>query len=95
MTALRGLRIAAAVEALTLVALLTNVATAHEPGVATALGPVHGTAYLAGIALAWTADLPRKARLFACIPGVGAWLATRTATSGEPWADRPHSREYR
>jgi len=88
MTALRWLRVAATVEAATLVILLANLATVHVPAVATVLGPVHGTAYLAGIALAWTGGLSRTARRLAGIPAVGAWLAAgtagRTGATGRP-----------
>lgn len=87
MTALRWLRVAAAVEAATVVVLLANLATVHVPVVATVLGPIHGTAYLAGIALTWTAGLSRTARLLACIPAAGAWLAARTVTT-EPAGSR-------
>jgi hypothetical protein len=75
----RWLRVAAGVEAVTVIALFVNLATVHLPAVASMLGPVHGTAYLAGIALAWTGGLPRSARLLACVPAVGAWLAARAA----------------
>ena len=82
MTALRWLRVAAAVEAATVVVLFVNLATVHLPAVASILGPIHGTAYLAGIALAWSGGLSRNARLLACIPAVGAWLAARTGATG-------------
>ena len=83
MTALRWLRVAAAVEAVTVVALFANLATVHVPAVASVLGPVHGTAYLAGIALTWTGGLSRTGRWLACIPAVGAWLAARTAAPAD------------
>ena len=38
--------VVAAVEALTLLVLVLNLVTVHLPGVAAALGPVHGSAYL-------------------------------------------------
>lgn len=81
----RSLWVAAAVEATSLLVLLANLATVHLPGVAAALGPVHGTAYLAGIALAWTGGYPLRTRLLALVPGVGALLAARQADA------RPHA----
>jgi hypothetical protein len=68
---------AAAVEAVTLLGLLLNLATAHVPAVAAGLGPVHGCAYLIAIALTWAGRYPRRARALALIPGLGATLALR------------------
>lgn len=82
---LRWLRVVAVLEPLTLLVLVGNLATVHVAALAAALGPVHGTLYLAGIALAWAAALPRRSRLLAVVPAVGAWLATRAAAP----ADRP------
>ena len=81
MTSLRAFRVLAAVEAATLVILLVNLATVHLPGVASAVGPVHGSAYLMAIALAWSAGLPTRARLLTLVPAVGALLAVRSATA--------------
>ncbi|WP_022928282.1 hypothetical protein [Patulibacter americanus] len=73
-----ALRVAALVEALTLAALLLNVATVHAAPVSAFLGPLHGAAYLASIALVLTTPgAPRGARLRVLIPGVGGLLAQR------------------
>lgn len=71
---MRTLKIAAAVEALTLVLLLANLVTVHEPELSSLLGPVHGTAYLIAIAAAFAA-IPARARWLALIPGIGGLLA--------------------
>lgn len=73
----QALRAAAVVEPLTLLALLVNLATVHADGLASALGPLHGTAYLVAIAATWAGGLRRRARLLALVPGVGALLAAR------------------
>ena len=78
---LRTFRIVAVVEALTLVVLLVNLVTVHLDGLAAAIGPVHGSAYLIGIALAWSARLPARARLLTLVPGVGALLAVRSTAT--------------
>lgn len=91
MTSRRWLRVTAIVEAVSLVVLLVNLATVHLSGVAALVGPIHGTAYLAGIALAWSAALPVRARFLACIPAVGAALALRTTAVPNR---RPHSEEF-
>ena len=73
-----GLRVAALVEALTLVALLVNLATVHWRPVTTLGGPLHGTAYLAVIAVVLPLPgAPRAAKLLALVPGIGGWLALR------------------
>jgi hypothetical protein len=69
---------AAVIEAVSLLGLLINLGTAHRPGIAAALGPIHGTAYLITIALAWTEGFPRRTRLLTLIPGVGGILALWT-----------------
>jgi hypothetical protein len=73
-----GLLAVAVVEALTLATMLLNVATVHAGPVGAVLGPLHGAAYLASIALVLTAPhAPRAARLRVLIPGVGGLLAAR------------------
>ncbi|MQY04217.1 DUF3817 domain-containing protein [Actinomadura macrotermitis] len=72
---MRALRIAAAAEAATLAILLINLATVHLPAISGLCGPLHGTAYLATIALAWPAG--PAARWRAAIPGIGGLLALR------------------
>lgn len=73
---MRALRLAAAAEAVTLVALLTNLATVHAAAISSLFGPLHGTAYLVTIALTWRT----AARWVAVIPGVGGLLALRRLT---------------
>ncbi len=72
------LRAAAAVEAVTLLILLTNLATVHRPSVAEATGPVHGGAYLIIIATTLlTEGATRRVRLTALVPGIGGYLVLR------------------
>jgi hypothetical protein len=78
-----ALRIAAAAEAVTLVVLLTNLATTHADAISSLFGPLHGTAYLVAIALTWRTS----ARWFAVIPGIGGLLALRRLTVGVPGRD--------
>ncbi len=77
-----ALRTAAVVEPLTLLVLLVNLATVHAGGVAAAVGPLHGTAYLVAIAATWAGDHPTRVRLLAWIPAVGAALAVRAGARG-------------
>jgi hypothetical protein len=85
-----ALRVAALVEALTLTAMLLNVATVHAAPVSALLGPLHGAAYLASIALVLTTPgVPRSARLRVLIPGVGGLLARRRLR--EDRRDEPHA----
>ena len=74
---LRPLAAAAMVETLSLAALLTNLATAHVPWVASALGPVHGFCYLVVIALAWQLPAPTRVRALSLVPAVGGLLVLR------------------
>ncbi|MDX3226156.1 DUF3817 domain-containing protein [Streptomyces sp. ME19-01-6] len=75
---MRTLRIAAAIEAISLAALLINLATVHTKAVTALGGPVHGMAYLATIACTWmTRDATPTVRLLAAIPGIGGLLALR------------------
>ncbi|MFI7442183.1 hypothetical protein [Nonomuraea indica] len=71
------LRIAAAVEAASLAALLTNLATVHLKPVTTLLGPTHGAAYLIVILGTLASPTPAAVRRLALIPGVGGLLALR------------------
>jgi hypothetical protein len=74
----RLLRLAAAVEAVTLLLLLVNLATVHVPAVAGVVGPLHGAAYLTAIvATLLNPDAPAAARWWAVLPGVGGLLAVR------------------
>ncbi|WBB61177.1 hypothetical protein O7599_01050 [Streptomyces sp. WMMC500] len=77
---MRALRIAAAVELLTLAALLINLFTVHTEAVSSLGGPVHGTAYLAVIALTWATtpgDTAPGTRPRSVVPGVGGLLVLR------------------
>ena len=76
-TTLRRLTIAGWIESASLVVLLVNLATAHVDGIAAAVGPVHGTAYLISIAICWFGRLPLAARLWCIVPGVGSLIAAR------------------
>jgi hypothetical protein len=69
----RTLRIAAVVEAVSVVALLGNLATVHVSAIASVLGPLHGTAYLVVIALTWSSPAAGSsgARWPAVVPGIG------------------------
>ncbi|WP_232344129.1 DUF3817 domain-containing protein [Actinoplanes awajinensis] len=69
---MRVLRIAALVELLSLVILLSNLATVHLKPITSLCGPIHGCAYLIVVILAFP---HRPARFWAWIPGVGGWLA--------------------
>ncbi|WP_274203454.1 DUF3817 domain-containing protein [Actinomycetospora lemnae] len=70
------LRIAATVELVSLVVLIANRVTVHLDGVAALVGPVHGTAYLAAIALTVArAGWRSRAAGLSLVPGVGGWVA--------------------
>ncbi|MGN9811278.1 DUF3817 domain-containing protein [Micromonospora sp. BQ11] len=89
MANLTVLRIAAAVEAGSLVVLLANRLTVHLPALTSAAGPVHGSAYLMVIALVLLAGgASRSARIAALVPGIGGYLALRrlrdAGTDGGP-----------
>ncbi len=78
----RSLRIAAAVELLSLVILLVNLATAHLRPITSLCGPIHGCAYLFVIIL--TASHPvadRTAKLLAWLPGLGGVLVARRVST--------------
>ncbi|MFB4268107.1 hypothetical protein [Nonomuraea sp. GTA35] len=76
---MRALRIAVAVETLSLAVLLVNLFTVHVEGVASLVGPLHGGAYLAVVAC--TVLVPGSAstgaRWLAWIPVIGGLLAVR------------------
>ncbi|MFD1151906.1 DUF3817 domain-containing protein [Saccharothrix hoggarensis] len=71
-----GLRVAAAVEALSITVLLANLATVHWEQITSVAGPLHGMAYVTVIALAFTQSSP-DVRWRAFLPGVGGVLALR------------------
>jgi hypothetical protein len=66
-------------ETASLLVLLANLATMHLPAVASAVGPVHGTLYLACIATTLLQPVPSSARWLSVVPAVGGWLALRRA----------------
>ncbi|MFD9035402.1 DUF3817 domain-containing protein [Streptomyces sp. NPDC059567] len=80
---MRTLRIAAGVEAFSLVALLANLLTTHTPAVSSLVGPLHGTAYLVVFAATWQVSNAAMSgtRWAAAVPGVGGLLALRRLRS--------------
>lgn len=86
----RLLRVAAAVEALTLLVLLVNLATVHAPAVSGAVGPTHGAAYLTVIVATLLYEgAPTAARWWAVVPGVGGLLAVRRLQRAQPLGGGP------
>lgn len=79
MSAVRTLRIAAAVEAASLALLFANLLTVHAQPLSGLLGPLHGTAYLVVIATTWLLQpaTSRGTRWRAIVPGVGGLLVLR------------------
>jgi hypothetical protein len=69
---LRTLEVLSVLELASIALLLTNLLTLHVPGVASALGPIHGALYLA---VAVSAGLGRglmlRTRLLALVPVLG------------------------
>jgi hypothetical protein len=76
---LRWLGVASVVETTSLVVLVVNLATVHHPLVTSTMGPVHGFAYLATIAVAFLLPLSTGTRLLTLVPAVGGLLALRRA----------------
>ncbi|MCP3804083.1 hypothetical protein NLX83_32910 [Allokutzneria sp. A3M-2-11 16] len=77
-----ALRTPAMVEAVSLVVLLANLATAHHPMISSITGPVHGFAYVMVVVVALLREgTPPRARLAALVPGVGGLIALRMITS--------------
>ncbi|MFI7135259.1 hypothetical protein ACIBQ1_57065 [Nonomuraea sp. NPDC050153] len=77
---MRLLRVAAAVEAASLVVLFGNLLTVHAKAITTFCGPLHGTAYLAVIAATWTVRPTARGRAF--VPGIGGLLVLRARAGG-------------
>ncbi|GIG68052.1 DUF3817 domain-containing protein [Phytomonospora endophytica] len=76
------LRVAAALEAVTLTVLLVNLATVHADTVSRLCGPLHGMSYVAVIAATALAPVAREpggkaAKWLAWVPGIGGMLALR------------------
>jgi hypothetical protein len=75
---LKVLKVAAAVEAVTVCLLFLNLFTVHWPAVSSALGPTHGTAYLVTlVTVLSTAGASTRAKVLAFVPGIGGYLALR------------------
>ncbi|MGY1716758.1 hypothetical protein [Geodermatophilus nigrescens] len=89
--AARRLGVATAAELVTLAVLLGNLATVHWAPLASAVGPLHGTAYLVTAVLAWQLPLPRGVRLRALVPAVGGLLVLRAAARRAPGTAAPPS----
>jgi hypothetical protein len=75
----RWLALATAVELVTLTVLLVNLASVHWAPLASAIGPLHGTAYLVTAVLAWQLPLRRRVRLRGLVPAVGGLLVLHAA----------------
>ncbi|OAP26022.1 hypothetical protein A4R44_03399 [Amycolatopsis sp. M39] len=81
----RVLEIIGAVELATLVLMLGNVVTVHQPEVSRVLGPVHGVAYPATvIAAVLVLGGRHRGWLLALVPGIGGLLAARAASPPSP-----------
>ena len=85
------LRIAARVEAATLLLLFANLFTVHWPSLSALLGPLHGCAYLLVIGATLQATRRARPRLLAVVPGVGGLLASRAVSPAEPQPSAPGS----
>ncbi|GAA3446769.1 hypothetical protein Pve01_31590 [Planomonospora venezuelensis] len=93
---MRALRVTAAVEALSLAALLANLLTVHAEAVPSLVGPLHGAAYLAVIVITLSVPAVPGVRWRAAVPGVGGLLVLRRfrhgpSAGGPPAPDRPGS----
>lgn len=84
MKPLRALQIAATVELVSLLVLLTNLATAHWPAVSSTIGPTHGCAYLLVIILTFSQSSETRTRATAVIPAVGGLLVLRRLVRVKP-----------
>ncbi|TVL94131.1 DUF3817 domain-containing protein [Streptomyces sp. SAJ15] len=73
---MRALRIAAAVEAASILILFVNLFTAHVKVITSLGGPVHGSAYLVVIAMTFASTVAGSTgvRWRAFVPGVGGML---------------------
>lgn len=71
-------QIAALIEVFSLLTLLVNLGTAHVAWVSSAIGPIHGCAYL--VVIAATVSTPTtstRTRWLSAVPGIGGLLAVR------------------
>ncbi|MFJ7589376.1 DUF3817 domain-containing protein [Streptomyces sp. NPDC097617] len=81
----RLLRISAPVELATLAALLVNLGLLHLPALASAVGPVHGCAYLIVIITAARENgRDRTVVALSAVPGIGGVLALRRLDAQGP-----------
>jgi hypothetical protein len=91
----RPLRIAAALEPVSLAILLLNLAFGNAPSVAAAVGPIHGCLYL--FVIIATARDPRttpRITALSVVPGVGGLLALRRlGPRANPRDETPRQRE--
>ncbi|MGW9135551.1 DUF3817 domain-containing protein [Streptomyces sp. NPDC055681] len=75
---LRHLRIAAQGELISLIILLTNLASAHLKPISSLMGPTHGCAYLFVVAATWRLKQATPVtKATAVIPGIGGLLVLR------------------
>ncbi len=75
---MKVLKIAAAVEAVSVCLLFLNLFTVHWEAVSSVLGPTHGTAYLVTIVTALTtAGASTRAKVLSFVPAIGGYLALR------------------
>lgn len=73
-------------ETVTLIVLLVNLATSHNEGVTSSVGPIHGMFYIGVVVVALLIPkLPNRIRAIAVIPAIGApiawWMMRRTGTA--------------
>ena len=84
MSPAQALRVAAGAELATLLVLLANLATVHWPQVSSAIGPIHGCAYLLVIILTVRQSRATRTRALAVVPGIGGLLVLRRITGARP-----------
>jgi hypothetical protein len=78
----RWFRIAAAVEFVTLLVLLANLATVHLPAISSLGGPTHGCAYLfVVVATLRDPSATTAMKIMAWLPGIGGLLVVRQSAS--------------
>lgn len=75
---MRWFRVVAAVELVSLLVLLANLATVHLPAISSLAGPTHGCAYLV-VVVATLRDpaATTTTKVMAWLPGVGGLLVAR------------------
>jgi hypothetical protein len=73
---LRAIEILSFLELASLTVLIVNLATAHLQAITSAIGPIHGVAYLSVAAtVLFGRGLLVRTRLLPLVPGLGALLA--------------------